>query len=89
MILLFVMVTAFILQIFLRNWALEIFVAACGAVLFGIYIIYDTRMIVGLRSSQFSTDDYIMAAMFLYIDIIQIFLEILRFFGTREEQSQE
>jgi FtsH-binding integral membrane protein len=37
----------------------------------------------GERGSQFSTDDYIMAAMILYIDIIRMFLEILRLFGSR------
>jgi len=80
----FVMLTAFILQIFLRNRLLEIVIASCLVIVFGIYIIYDTQMIVGSRGAQFSTDDYIMAAMMLYIDIMQMFLEILRLFGDRD-----
>lgn len=83
-ILFFVMITGFILQFFIRNRVLEILIASCMVIVFGIYIIYDTQMICGGdRAVQFSTDDYMMAAMVLYIDILQMFLELLRIFGDR------
>ena len=44
----------------------------------GIYIIYDTQLIVGEKSEKFSIDDYIFAAVCLYIDIVRLFLYILR-----------
>lgn len=58
--------------------------AAAGALLFSCYIVYDTQLIIGGKHShEFSVDDYIMAAISLYIDIIQLFLHLLRLFGQR------
>ena len=49
---------------------------------FGFYLIVDTQMIMGGKSIELSIDEYILAAMLLYIDIIQIFLYILRILGN-------
>ena len=50
---------------------------ALGTILFGIYLVIDTQLIVGGRKYSLSMDDYIAGALMLYIDIIQIFLYIL------------
>lgn len=59
--------------------------SAAGALLFSMYIVYDTQLIVGGKHSrcQFSIDDYAMAAISLYIDIVQLFLYLLQLFGDR------
>jgi len=59
--------------------------AACGALIFSMYIVYDTQLIVGGKHAkfQFGIDDYCMAAISLYIDIIQLFLMLLQLFGQR------
>lgn len=49
----------------------------------GIYIIYDTQLIVGNKENKYTIDDYIFAAMALYIDIIRMFIYILRILGSR------
>ena len=49
-----------------------------GVILFGIYLIFDTQLILGKFGLQYSIDDYIIAALNIYIDIIQIFLYILQ-----------
>lgn len=57
-----------------------------GALLFSFYIVYDTQLIVGgkhQRSNEFSIDDYAFAAISLYLDIVQLFLFLLRMFGDR------
>ncbi len=48
-----------------------------GCVLFGIYLVIDTQLIVGGGRYELSLDDYVAGALMLYIDIIQIFLYIL------------
>jgi len=50
-----------------------------GVIIFGMYLIYDTQLIVGGdgRAFKLGPDDYIIGAMMLYIDIIRIFLYIL------------
>ena len=59
--------------------------AGLGTLLFSFYLVYDTQMIAGgnHRKHQFNVDDYAMAAICLYIDIIQLFLYILSLFGNR------
>lgn len=55
-----------------------------GVMLFGIYLIIDTQMILGGKTIELSIDDYALAAMLLYIDIIQIFLYILQLLGKKD-----
>ena len=47
-----------------------------GAMLFSFYIIYDTQMIMGGRHKKFSftVDDFVVASISLYLDIINLFL---------------
>jgi len=50
-----------------------------GAMIFAFYIVYDTQLIVGgeHRKHKFSTDDYVIASISLYLDIINMFLYIM------------
>ena len=56
---------------------LKIVYCTLGVILFGIYLVFDTQMIVGNKSRAYSREDYILAAINLYLDIIQIFVYIL------------
>merc|ERR1719191_208485 len=62
--------------------------AGFGALLFSGFIVMDTQMIVGgsHKEHEFETDDYAMAAIVLYIDIIQLFLYLLQLFGSRDNR---
>lgn len=51
---------------------------ALGVLLFGMYLIFDTQLILGKFGLEYSIDDYILAALNIYIDIIQMFLYILQ-----------
>ena len=44
---------------------------------FGIFLIYDTQLIVGKGRHKLSIDDYVIAALILYVDIITIFVYLL------------
>ena len=50
---------------------------------YGLYLVYDTQLICGGKKYELSYDDYIIGALILYIDILMIFLELLRWFGSR------
>jgi len=52
-------------------------IAAGGAGLFCLFIVFDTHMIM----KRISPEEYILAAINLYLDIINLFLEILRIMG--------
>ena len=73
---------ASIFSIFFQNKIFQIIISAVSVVLFSIYLVYDTQLILGKGELKLTIDDYIFAAMNLYIDIIMIFLEILRLIGA-------
>ncbi len=51
---------------------------ALGVIVFSIYIVIDTKLIIGgNRRFQLSTDDYVVGALLLYIDIIELFMYLL------------
>jgi len=54
--------------------------ACIGALIFSLYLVFDTYMIL----NKLSPDQYIMAALNLYLDIINLFLYILEIIGKRE-----
>jgi len=56
--------------------------ASLGVLIFTIYIIIDLWLIIGKGRGGFSIDDYIPAAMMLYVDIMRLFLEILKIVGA-------
>ena len=54
-----------------------------------IYLIYDTQLLIGRRGKKFSEDDYILAAITLYLDIIVLFLQILKIFGDKKSSANK
>ena len=42
---------------------------------------FDTQLIMGGKKYEISPEDYVFAAMMLYVDIIYIFLYLLALFG--------
>ena len=57
--------------------------AAVFAVIYSIYILIDTQMIMGGKKYEISLDNYVFGAVMLYIDIIGLFLKLLRLLGER------
>jgi len=71
---LLVLIIGGFLQIVLASAWLETVMAIGGALLFCGFIIYDTHVIM----HQLSPEEYILATINLYLDIINLFLHILR-----------
>lgn len=65
---------------FYARW-LEILISVFGVILMSVYLIIDTQMIVGSHSLKYSIDDYILASVNLYLDIINIFIYLLAIMG--------
>lgn len=74
-----VFLTAMLFAIVFGGHLMNLGIACLGVILFGFYLIYDTQMIIGgkHRRYQFDKERYILAAVTLYLDIINIFLYIL------------
>ncbi|GAB1608260.1 protein lifeguard 1-like [Argonauta hians] len=57
--------------------------SALGALLFSFYLVFDTQLMIGGRHKySISPEEYIFAALNLYIDIIQMFMFILNIVGN-------
>ena len=63
---------------FTRNRLYHVIIALVCVILFSLYLINDTQLILGNRQEMIQVDDYILGAFELYIDIIQIFLNLLQ-----------
>ncbi|KAJ6641200.1 Protein lifeguard 1 [Pseudolycoriella hygida] len=62
---------------------MQLIYSSCGAVLFAIYLIYDTQMMMGGKHKySISPEEYIFGALALYLDIINIFIHILSIIGS-------
>jgi FtsH-binding integral membrane protein len=76
-----VLFVASIISIFFYNKWVSIVISALSVIVFSIYLVYDTQLILGNGKHKLTIDDYIYAALMLYLDIIRIFLEILKLVG--------
>jgi FtsH-binding integral membrane protein len=56
-------------------------IALVFAVIFSVYLVIDTQLIIGKNKHNISLDNYVLGAIFLYLDIIGLFMEILRIVG--------
>ncbi|XP_036312680.1 protein lifeguard 4 isoform X1 [Pipistrellus kuhlii] len=63
-----------ILRLFFYSETVELVMAAVGALLFCGFIIYDTHSLM----HRLSPEEYVLAAINLYLDIINLFLHLLR-----------
>ncbi|KAH8268697.1 hypothetical protein KR026_012086, partial [Drosophila bipectinata] len=56
--------------------------ASISAVVFSVYLIYDTQLMMGGNHRySISPEEYIFSALNLYIDVVNIFMDILRLIG--------
>ena len=55
-----------------------------GALLFSAFIVHDTQLVVGGKKRQLNTSDYVLGAITLYLDIINLFFYLLRLFGEMQ-----
>ncbi|XP_063623714.1 protein lifeguard 1-like isoform X4 [Cydia splendana] len=67
-----------IVAMFVRNNILQLVYASIGALIFSMYLVYDTQLMMGGKHKySISPEEYIFAALNLYLDIINIFMYIL------------
>uniref|UniRef100_A0A8D8WZF3 Protein lifeguard 4 n=1 Tax=Cacopsylla melanoneura TaxID=428564 RepID=A0A8D8WZF3_9HEMI len=71
-----------IIQIFFNNNLFELLVSFAGAIIFSLFIIFDTHMIM----QKVSAEEYILATINLYMDILNLFVYILRILEALNRQ---
>lgn len=76
---------SFVMMFLPYSRPMEVAYSGIAALLFSFYIVYDTQLICGGKHSRhrFAVDEYCFAALNLYMDIINLFLHLLRIMGDR------
>nr|XP_054751561.1 protein lifeguard 2-like isoform X1 [Lytechinus pictus]XP_054751562.1 protein lifeguard 2-like isoform X1 [Lytechinus pictus]XP_054751563.1 protein lifeguard 2-like isoform X1 [Lytechinus pictus] len=69
------------IAIFTRSNVLYTVYAWLAALLFTMFLAYDTQLLIGGRRYELDPEEYIFGAMNLYVDIVYLFLIILSLFG--------
>lgn len=78
---LIVLIVTSLLNLFFRNPTASLWLAGGTVFVFGGLLVFDTWRI--LRSNQYGPDDYVPAAVSIYVDLLNIFLAILALLGGR------
>jgi protein lifeguard len=69
-VLLIVLIVLSLIGIFVRSPIYVLVISGIAALLFSVYIVFDVQLIMGGKQGEFSVDDYVPAALSLYLDII-------------------
>uniref|UniRef100_A0A8C2AKM2 Protein lifeguard 3-like n=2 Tax=Cyprinus carpio TaxID=7962 RepID=A0A8C2AKM2_CYPCA len=76
-------ITAIVLSFKYVPW-LHMLYAAIGAIAFTLFLAYHTQLLIGNRKLSISPEEYVFAALSLYVDIVQIFIFLLQIIGYAE-----
>ncbi|CAG9311312.1 unnamed protein product [Blepharisma stoltei] len=79
-----ILIFGILIAIFFDTHALDTLICLGWVVIYSIYIVIDTQLILGNGKYGLSNEDYIPGALFLYIDIIRLFIYILALFGNKK-----
>ncbi|KAJ8012857.1 hypothetical protein DPEC_G00047230 [Dallia pectoralis] len=77
-------ITAIVLSFQYVPW-LHMLYAAIGAVVFTLFLAYNTQLLIGNRELSLSPEEYVFGALSLYLDIVQIFIFILQLVGASSD----
>ena len=75
-----------LMALIFNNEMMEKVLCLVFTLLFGVYLVYDTQVIMKKFGQEvFQVDDYIFAAIQIYLDIINLFMIILSVFGKNKK----
>ncbi len=57
---------------------MQLAISAGGALLFSVYLVFDIQLLMGSGTHALSPDEYVYGALALYLDVLNLFLYILR-----------
>ncbi|XP_066210486.1 protein lifeguard 2-like [Saccopteryx leptura] len=82
-VLLFVLIIYGVILLFIPSYWLHVLYAGLGTVLFSMYLVMDVQLMMGGRHhySDLNPEEYVFAALNIYLDIINLFLFILQLTG--------
>lgn len=81
-----VLLVASIVALFFPSKLGTLIISSIGAIIFSLYLLYDTQLMVGGdHKYSISPEEYIFAALNIYVDVINIFIYILAIIGASND----
>lgn len=74
-----------IFYLFTENKLIHIIASSFGVLIYSFYLVYDTQLLLGNKHNAMDSEDYILCAVMLYLDIINIFLYSLDLLRSSSE----
>ena len=81
------MIYGFMLSFFPYFRSVQTAYSLIGVVIFSFYVVFDVQLILGGKHNRFKfgVDEYVFAALAVYLDIINLFLRFLELFGRQRD----
>jgi len=73
-----------IFTMFTQNKTIHVIYCCLGVLVYSLYLVYDTQLLLGTKQNSLDYDDYIIGALMLYVDIISIFLDLLQLLNSSQ-----
>lgn len=81
-VLLLILLVASSILMFFPGRIVSVVYSSLGVLVFSLYLIYDTQMMLGGKHKlSISPEEYIFAVLTIYLDVIQLFLHIIHLLG--------
>ncbi len=71
---------------FIRSPLIRMGIAMVMGVVYAIYLLVDTQLILGGKHKNLSMDNYVLGSIIIYSDIIGLFLKILQVLGKKKDE---
>lgn len=69
---------------FIRSPFMNLIMTFGMGIVYTIYLLIDTQLVLGGKNKSLSLDNYVLGAIIIYVDIIQLFIKILRLLGKKK-----
>ena len=76
-------IIALALLLYIHDHIWQIASLCLWSLVFGVYVVYDVKVIVANIDGRYFSNDYLLAAMSLYIDIVGIILSVLKIISNK------
>jgi FtsH-binding integral membrane protein len=72
---------------FIRSELVVTLIAIVLGAVYSIYLLIDTQLIMGGKNKSLTLDNYVLGSVILYVDIVQLFLQILKVLGDKKKRD--
>lgn len=70
---------------FVRSSIMDLFLSVALSIVYMIYLLIDIQLVMGGKRNNLTLDNYVMGAMMIYMDIISLFIKLLKIFGKKKD----